>query len=283
MARIYKSEEGGRRLIGAYKTALAAWPVPCEHLVLPTSQGETFVVACGDKQAPPLLLLHGAGANTLVWMRDVAAWSAHFRVYAIDIIGEPGLSAPSRPSLTSDKYGRWLCEVMDGLSLTKASVVGVSFGGWLALDFATRFPERVSKLALLCPGGVGRQRLSFLLKASLLLLLGDWGRRKTLALALGPEAKNFTPQALAYILALSKEFKPRANKLPVFRDKVLRRLAMPVLLIVGNLDAMLDSAETFRRLQNAVPKLQAHCLPKIGHLITGQTDTILGFLRGAES
>ncbi len=281
MARIYKTEAGGRRLIEAYRTMLAAWPVPCEQLTLKTSQGETFVVVSGDKSAPPLLLLHGAGANSLVWFRDIAAWSAHFRVFAVDTIGEPGLSAPSRPPLRSNKYARWLCEVMDGLSLTRASVVGVSLGGWMALDFATRCPERVSRLALLCPGGVGRQRLSFLLKASWLLLLGERGRRKTLVLALGPAAKEMTPQALAYVLAVSKEFKPRASKLPVFRDNVLRRLVMPVLLIVGERDAMLDSAETISRLKRTAPKLEARALPEAGHLILGQTETILAFLRAA--
>ena len=97
LARIYNTEAGGRALVARYRRLLGRWPVPSEQLLLSTSQGETFVMASGPKDAPPIVLLHGAGANALFWMRDVAAWSGHFRVYAVDIIGEPGLSAPSRP------------------------------------------------------------------------------------------------------------------------------------------------------------------------------------------
>jgi pimeloyl-ACP methyl ester carboxylesterase len=283
MAGIYKSDEGERKLTEIYKAGLAAWPVACEFLHLPTSLGETFVVACGDKQAPPLLLLHGSGANALAWLGDVAVWSAHFRVFAVDITGEPGLSAPSRPPLASDKYAQWLGEVMDALSLTSADMAGVSLGGWLALNFATRYPERVARLALLCPGGVGRQKMGFLFKAIFLLMLGDRGRRKALALALGDELAKTNPEVSAYLLTIFKEFKPRTSKLPIFTDKMLRRLAMPVLLIVGGRDAILDSDETLHRLKRAVPRLEAHYQENAGHFLPGQTGTILDFLRaGAE-
>ena len=65
MTSVYKTEEGARALTARYQRLLTAWPVACEHLRVPTSQGETFVIASGDKNAPPLILLHGAGANAL--------------------------------------------------------------------------------------------------------------------------------------------------------------------------------------------------------------------------
>jgi pimeloyl-ACP methyl ester carboxylesterase len=52
--------------------------------------------ACGQPDAPPLVLLHGAGFNSISWMGDVATWAQRFRVFAVDIIGHPGLSAPTR-------------------------------------------------------------------------------------------------------------------------------------------------------------------------------------------
>jgi pimeloyl-ACP methyl ester carboxylesterase len=62
------------------------------------------VIASGREDAPPLMLLHGPAFNSVTWMGDVAAWSAHFRIYAFDVIGHPGLSAPSRPRYDSDAY-----------------------------------------------------------------------------------------------------------------------------------------------------------------------------------
>ena len=248
---------------------------------LATSQGETFVIASGEKTAPPLLLLHGAGANSLSWLRDVEQWAKHFRVYAVDVIGEPGLSAPSRPRLTSDAYAQWIGEIFDALSLAQADIVGISLGGWLALDFVTRNPSRVRRLALLCPGGVGKQRSGFLFRAMVLMLFGEWGRKRALSLALGAVRENANPQAEAYMLSIFREFRPRRDVLPIFSDERLRRLTMPVLLIVGARDAMLDSQETVARMRRAVPNLTVHDLPETGHLIVGQTSTIAAFLTAA--
>ena len=95
MTNIYKSAEGAHAIRERYLKFLKHRPVANQHLRVPTREGETFVVACGDETAPPLLLFHGSAGNSAMWMGDVAAWAPHFRVYAIDMIGEPGLSAPS--------------------------------------------------------------------------------------------------------------------------------------------------------------------------------------------
>lgn len=134
MPRIYKSQAGEQSVRERYLAFLKDWPVANEHLRVHTREGETFVVASADPTAPPLLLCHGSAGNSAMWMGYVAAWAANFRVYTIDMIGEPGLSAPSRPPLGSDAYALWLDDVMHALSIHRASLVGVSLGAWLALD-----------------------------------------------------------------------------------------------------------------------------------------------------
>jgi pimeloyl-ACP methyl ester carboxylesterase len=74
----------------------------------------------------PLLLFHGSAGNSAMWMGDVRAWAGHYRVYSIDLIGEAGLSAPTRPPLASGEYALWLDDVLKVLSITKASILGVS-------------------------------------------------------------------------------------------------------------------------------------------------------------
>nr|BFE80953.1 hypothetical protein GCM10020093_035540 [Planobispora longispora] len=171
----YTSAEGARAVERRYRELLELWPVPAEHLRVPTRQGETFVVACGPPDAPPVVLLHGSGINSVMWAEATPAWSRHFRLYAVDMIGEPGLSAPSRPPLDSDAYALWLDDVLAGLGVERASFVGVSLGGWLAVDYATRRPGRAGRLALLCPGGIGGQKYGMLLVALLLQLFGRRG------------------------------------------------------------------------------------------------------------
>jgi pimeloyl-ACP methyl ester carboxylesterase len=112
-----------------YKELLAGWPVPHTEDWVSTHLGDTFVVASGRAEAPPVILLHGSGASSAMWGQDSATWSTAMRVYAVDIPGEPGLSVAARPPLDSDAYVRWLTEVLDGLSVDRASLVGTSLGG----------------------------------------------------------------------------------------------------------------------------------------------------------
>ena len=58
-------------------------------------------------------------------MGDIAALAQSFRVYAVDVIGEPGLSAPSRPSVHSDAYASWLSDLVGRLGLNRFSLAGI--------------------------------------------------------------------------------------------------------------------------------------------------------------
>jgi len=128
MTSIYKSPEGERQVRARYLAFLKHWPVPHQQFRSPTCQGETFVIASGSESSPALFLFHGGISNSVIWMADVPAYASHFRVYSVDLIGEPGLSAPSRPSISSDAYALWLDDVLKGLAVERASLVGVSLG-----------------------------------------------------------------------------------------------------------------------------------------------------------
>ena len=281
MNRIYRTAEGERLVRERYLAFLKHWPVPHQQFRIPTSQGETFVVASGPEGASPLLLLHGGAGNAAMWMAEVRAFAARFRVYAIDMIGEPGLSAPSRPALASDAHAVWLDDVLRFLSLDRVSIAGVSLGGWLAVDYATRRPQRVQRLAVLCPGGIGRQKIGIVFATLVLRMCGAWGKRKLLERILGRPPADPPPAARAFIDFVNliyRHFRTRMVKLPVFSDEALRRLKMPVLAIVGGRDVLLDSAGTKTRLQRHAPQAEVVYLPEAGHLIPNQTARVLAFL-----
>ncbi|MCF3146902.1 alpha/beta fold hydrolase [Streptomyces platensis] len=279
MTTIYRSESGAGEILRRYRDALRTWPVPAEELRVPTREGETFVLASGPRDAPPVLLLHGSGANATMWQDDITSWARHFRTYAVDLVGEPGLSAPSRPPLASDACALWLDDVLEGLGITSASMVAASLGGWTALDYATRRPERVTRLALLCPGGLGRQKVGWLVKALPLRLFGRRGIRRSAGTVAGlelPEQRHVLDQ----VALIFTHFKPRTERLPVFSDAALGRLTMPVQVTVGGRDALFDSEGTARRIRHGVPHATVHLLPEAGHAILGQTASVLAFLRG---
>ncbi|HEX6998733.1 MAG TPA: alpha/beta hydrolase [Gammaproteobacteria bacterium] len=279
---LFRSELGKKLIQHRYLTMLRDAPVRCEQLRLPTRQGETFVLAAGPAEAPTVVLFHGGGITSAMWLRSMAVWSATRRVYAVDIIGEPGLSAPSRPRLISDAHARWLDDVWRGLSLSTASVVAASLGGWVALDYAIRRPAHVERLALLAPAGIGRQRLGTLYKIMPLLYLGRWGRRKALDIVMAFDPQEAASPEGRQLVELAElvlqHFKFRNRPFPLFKDEQLRRLTMPVLVVLGGRDAAIDSEQTRRRLASCVPHAEVRYLPEAGHALTDQTATIAEFL-----
>jgi|SRR6185312_713217 len=286
MKPIYKTPEGERLVRERYLAFLRYWPVPNQHHRIATSQGETFVIACGRSDAPPLLLLHGGAGNSAMWIGDVPAFAARFHVFAIDMIGEAGLSAPSRPPLNSEAHAHWLDQVLESLLLDRVSIVGISLGGWLALDYATRRPNRVERLAVLCPGGVGRQKLGIVFSTLALRACGACGRRKLSEKIFGRAPANLSSGMkafLGFIALIHEHFRTRMVKLPRFSNHALRSLSMPVLAIVGDRDVLLDSAGTKRRLEQNAPKAEVVLLPDAGHVITGQTERVVKFLDAAQA
>jgi pimeloyl-ACP methyl ester carboxylesterase len=214
-------------------------------------------------------------------MGEVTAFASFFRVYCIDMIGEPGLSAPTRPALASDAYAVWLDDVLNHLGVDRASIVGVSLGGWMTLDYAIRRPERVERVAVLCPGGIGRQKVGIVFATLVSRMFGERGKRKLMERILGRapadpprEVKAF----LDFVQLIQKHFRPRMVRLPAFPDNALRGLNVPLLAIVGARDVLLDSAQTKRRLEAFVSGAQVVYLPEAGHVIAGQTATVLAFM-----
>jgi len=276
MAGIYKSEEGRKAIEAFYRKALERWPVANEHIVVPTRHGDTFVIACGSAGAPPVILLHGSGSNSAIWIRDVAEWAKQYRVYAIDIIGEPGFSSASRPPLRSGAYAEWMDDLWKGLGLTSASVVGVSLGGWLALDYAVRHPARVTSLSLLSPAGIGARKRLFMLKAGLMLLAGKRGVKRALSAAAG-DSPVAAPVG-QYIMLIFENFRPRREAPPIRTDMELSVLSMPLQVIVGANDAMLCAAQTRDRISRLVPHAEVTFLSDAGHMLPLQTGRISAFL-----
>jgi pimeloyl-ACP methyl ester carboxylesterase len=216
-------------------------------------------------------------------MGDVAILARRFRLYAVDMIGEPGFSAPSRPPLASEAYAVWLDEVLAGLGAERAALVGISLGGWLALDYATRRPERVNALALLCPGGVGATKS--LLWVLPLMLLGPVGRNIVMKrLGVGAVTREASPAIKAFgafMDLIQANFRPRRERLPRFNDAALQGLKVPVLAILGGRDAILAMDEARARLTANVAHADIRWLPDAGHFLVGFGGEIDGFLAKA--
>jgi len=275
-AEVYRSSYGQQVVERSYREHLQRWEMPLRHRIVATREGDTFVMDCGPTDAPPVVLLHGAGSNSAIWQTDASRWSASHRLYMVDLLGEPGLSAPSRPPLDSDAYALWLDDVLDKLGIDAAGFVGVSLGGWLATDYAIRRPGRVERLALRAPGGIGRQRYGAVVAALALMPFGERGTRRALRIALGPG--RIPDPVIDYMLLIQRNYRPRHDTLPVFSDDDLKAIVVPLFVVLGARDRMLDSRDTAARLTRLQPAAAVTLLAGAGHGLFGDGIDLHTFL-----
>ena len=142
----FKTREGEASYLAAYDAALKLWPVPCDERDIPTRFGTTHVLVSGPKDAPPLVLLHGYMATSAMWSVNIADFSRDYRVYAVDVMGQPGKSVPDEPVRNAADYAVWLTATLDGLAPSLWSACRTA-PGWPS---TSQLPHRIACRGLCC-------------------------------------------------------------------------------------------------------------------------------------
>ncbi len=188
-----------------------------------------------DPQAPTLILLHGNGEDHTYFVKQIPAFSPHFRLVLMDTRGQ-GQSTGGDGELNFSVFAADLLALMDHLQIAKAHLLGFSDGGNLALTFALAHPERVQSLILnganLNPGGVK-------LSTQLPIVLGYGCCR-----LLSPFSHKARQNGALLGLMVNH---------PHIPSQALAALTMPALVIVGERDMIRDrhSQLIARSLPNA--------------------------------
>jgi pimeloyl-ACP methyl ester carboxylesterase len=107
-------------------------------------------------KGPALLLLHGLGCDHTTWSPVIARLSRRFTVIAPDLLGH-GASDKPRADYTLGGYANGMRDLLAVLGIDRVTVVGHSFGGGVAMQFAYQFPQHTERLMLIAPGGIGRE------------------------------------------------------------------------------------------------------------------------------
>jgi len=270
----FKSPKGEAEYRAAYEAMMKYWPVPYETMDIPGYYGCTHLVISGPVGAPALVLLHGGRASLTMWSPNVADLSRDYRVYAIDIMGQPGKSIPNSTFKRRADLVPWFTELLDALHITKAGLVGQSYGGWFTLNYALHWPERVNKIALLSPA------------ACFLPLNGQHMLRGApmFFFPTRPAVRSFKiwethpenlrcPDNLAFFNAKTellylgfKHFRCQGEANPdTFSDDELRSLQVPTLLLIGQQEVIYDPAASIERACRLIPQIEASLVPNASH------------------
>src|SRR5215212_4384905 len=117
-------------------------------------------------EGPALLLLHGITSSSQTWAKVLPALAEHHTVIAPDLVGH-GESAKPRGDYSLGAYASGVRDLMAALGHDRATVVGHSLGGGIAMQMAYQFPQRVDRLVLVDSGGLGPE-VNFILRAATL-------------------------------------------------------------------------------------------------------------------
>ena len=117
-------------------------------------------------QGPAVLLIHGITSSSRTWRDVMPGLGEHYTVVAPDLLGH-GRSAKPRGDYSLGGYASGLRDLLVALEIPKATVVGHSLGGGVAMQFAYQFPERLERLALVDSGGLGSE-VNLVLRAATL-------------------------------------------------------------------------------------------------------------------
>jgi 2-hydroxy-6-oxonona-2,4-dienedioate hydrolase len=113
----------------------------------------TRFAEAGDPGAPAVLLLHGTGGHWETFAPNLGPLSEHFHCIAIDMIGN-GFSDKPDYDYEIAVYVRQVLAVLDHFGITRASVIGMSLGAWVAARLGLDAPDRVDRLILMSPAGL---------------------------------------------------------------------------------------------------------------------------------
>ena len=107
-------------------------------------------------EGPVVLLIHGIAGSSQQWLDSMTLLAEDHTVVAPDLLGHRR-SAKPRGDYSLGAYAAGLRDLLVALDCSKATVVGHSLGGGIALQFAYQFPERIGRLTLVSSGGLGRE------------------------------------------------------------------------------------------------------------------------------
>jgi pimeloyl-ACP methyl ester carboxylesterase len=261
---------------------------PPEGRFVDVPGGRLHVLERGKPDAPVVVLLHGASGN----LQDVnaalgAPLAARYRVIMID---RPGHGWSDRPGGDEDaspaRQAALVAQALERLGVTRAILVGVSWSGALAGNYALTFPGRVAGLVLLAPvshpwpGGIAwNYRLASmpvlgpLFVRTALMPLAYPMMDSLVRAAFAPQPDGYPARAALLLALRPNEFLANARDVAGLKANVTLQshrygeIRAPAVVIAGDHDTTVSPDIHSRALAAAMPNAKLIILPGVGHII----------------
>lgn len=273
----WDSAAGQDRYLAAYATVFAEMPDPAETLDIRTDYGivRVYRFAGAASANAPLVLLPGRASGTPVWASNLPSLLAIGDVYALDLLGEPGLSIQSRPITSAADQAAWLHQTLAALPEDGFHLVGLSIGGWMAVNLALHQPDHIATLTLIDPALVFAdlplETIVRAVPATLPWLPKAWRNSFTSYTAGGapvedePVAEMIEAGMQHYRLRL-----PQPTRIP---EEGLASLDIPVLAIIAGQSVIHNPQSAAATARRALASGEVIVFPDASHAVTGEHPT----------
>jgi pimeloyl-ACP methyl ester carboxylesterase len=237
-------------------------------------------------QGPVLLLLHGLAGSSRTWIPAMELLQSEFTMLAPDFLGH-GKSAKPLGDYSLGKHASSMRDFLHLLGFDRATVVGQSFGGGVALQFAYQYPERCERLVLVDAGGLGGEvnwilRLVTLPAAEYVMpvlfpafvrgwgdsvsrLLGTLGLRNAGAAEIWRSYRSLTePETRrAFVRTMRAVIDPGGQSVSAI-DRLYLASHMPTLIVWGAQDKIIPLVHAYRA-HAAIPNSRLEVMEGVGH------------------
>ena len=264
---IYRKGGNPDLFMKAYNATLQLWKVPVESVYVPTSFGLIHVLVTGSEDAEPLVLLHGFGFSSTVWLENINALSGRYRVYAIDFPGDINKSSSIRPITNKADCAAWFTEMLDGLDIDKAHICGHSYGGFISLVLATRLSSRIRRVIALSPGAsLQPQSKAFFIRCLAAGMMPTTKRINKLMDYMTGKGNVINQTLKGQFVVGMQNALPRTKLFVSYiKDDELEQITVPVLLLIGDQDIQYDVEHAVNRARKLIHGIEAKVIPHAGH------------------
>ena len=148
---MFKSQKGKKEILCLYDEKLESLNIDFEYLSVNTSFGKTNIIAVGDPENPPIIIIHGSNGCAPIALETYANLHKKYRVFAVDVLAQPNKSAQTRLSMKDDSYGKWMNEIIADLKIDSVTMAGFSFGGLIILKTLEHDESKIREVYLSAP------------------------------------------------------------------------------------------------------------------------------------
>jgi len=258
MQSFFNNQQTKKDIELLYHNKLDELGIVYEFLKVETSFGDTNIIVTGHADKPPLVLLHGSNGCAPIGIEALIALVKDFRIYAIDIVGQPNLSAGIRPSMQNDDYGQWMFEILSRLNVWNVTLVGISFGGFISWKTLVFDARRISSTFLIAPAGiVNGNPLKAFWKIFLPMKLYKW--RKNTKYVHQFLNELFTEEdefAFAYLSKVFLHFEMDFSSIPLIKKEEAQKIKTPIHIVAADNDLLFPGEKMIQRARQILPSLE---------------------------